>query len=117
NYTMAIFDYSAGVTAAYQLYDLYNPTELFDLQSTNDSQVNTLLTQLISATTPAQTNQLAQQIESITISKAYGLFIYYPQKDEVMNSAVEGFTPLIVANTVPILADSAALGINMWLNT
>jgi peptide/nickel transport system substrate-binding protein len=117
NYTMAIFDYSAGVTPAYQLFDLYSPTELFDLQSVNDSEVNTLLNQLITATTPAQSNQLAQQIEAITISKAYGLFLYYPQKDEVMNQAVEGFTPVIIANTVPILADSAALGINMWLNT
>lgn len=117
NYTMAIFDYSAGVTPAYQLYDLYSPTELFDLQNVNNSQVNTLLAQLITATTPAQTDSLAQQIDNQTIANAYGLFIYYPQKDEVMNQDVEGFTPIIVANTVPILADSAALGINMWLNT
>ena len=117
NYTMGIFDYSAGVTPAYQLFDLYNPTSFFDLQSINDSSVNTLLNQLVGTTNTAQSNQIAQQIQNIAISKAYGLFIYYPQKDEVFTPKLHGLTLLIVANTVPIVVDNAALNINLWLST
>lgn len=117
NYTVGIFDYSAGVTPAYQLFDLYSPTSFFDLQSINDSQVNSLLAQLVSTTNATLSNHIAQQIQNITISKAYGLFIYYPQKNEAFTPKLHGLTLLIVANTVPIIADSAALGINLWLST
>jgi peptide/nickel transport system substrate-binding protein len=116
NYTMGIFDYSAGVTPAYQLFDLYSPTSFFDLQSINDSQINTLLKQLVSTTDTNVSNQIAQQIQNMAIAKAYGCFIYYPQKAEVLTPKLHGLTPLIVANTVPIIADSAALGINLWLS-
>ena len=115
NYTMGIFDYSAGVTPAYQLFDLYSPISFFDLQSINDTQVNSLLSQLVGTTNTAQSNQVAQQIQSIAISKAYGCFIYYPQKNEAYTPKLHGLTLLIVANTVPIIVDNAALGINLWL--
>ena len=117
NYTMGIFDYSAGVTPAYQLYDLYAPNEFFDLQNVNDSQINTLLSQLLTTSNATLSARIAQQIVNITVSQAYGLFIYYPQKDEVYSQQLQGFTPIIVANTVPIIGESGGLGINLWLNT
>jgi peptide/nickel transport system substrate-binding protein len=115
NYSMAIFDYSAGITPAYQLYDLYNPSSFFDLQSVNDTGINSLLSKLIYTTNSTETSLISKQILNIVIGQAYGLFIYYPSKIEVYSGSVHGFTPLIVANTVPIIVDNAALNIHMWI--